>query len=347
MLSYQALTAIFGKTGPLRILHRPDSWSSARARLTAQPERRVGVVCGLLLSLLMSDETSPRGAPGNKRIDIHDPDEVRHGSRGSPSTDVPRQEPQKSYHTILEQHVRQAQEELERPAVALLLSGLSAGLDLGFGPFLMAVMTTLTAGELPHSVSQILIALAYSAGFIFVVMGRSELFTEQTTSAVLPVLSRRANLRQLLRLWALVLVANLVGATVIAAIIAQVGPRMGAIEISALGEIAARLLSHPWWIMLLSAIAAGWLMGLLAWLVIASRDTVSQIIVVMLTTFVIGIAGFHHSIAGTTEVLMGVFASAGPTVADFAPFLLWSVLGNAVGGAVFVAVLKFGHVHAS
>jgi formate/nitrite transporter FocA (FNT family) len=122
---------------------------------------------------------------------------------------------------------------------------------------------------------------------------------------------------------------------------------MGVIEIGALHEIASRLLGHPWWIMLLSAIAAGWLMGLLAWLVIASRDTVSQIVVVALTTFVIGIAGFHHSIAGTIQVLVGVFASAGPTLADFAEFLLWSVLGNALGGAIFVALLKFGHVHAS
>jgi formate/nitrite transporter FocA (FNT family) len=184
-------------------------------------------------------------------------------------------------------------------------------------------------------------------GFVFVVMGRSELFTEQTTSAVLPVLSRRANIGQLLRLWALVLIANLAGAAVIAAVIAQVGPRMEVIEVSAFHDIAARLLDHPWWIMFLSAIAAGWLMGLLAWLVIASRDTVSQVLFVLLTTFVIGIAGFHHSIAGTTEVLMAVFANAGPTLADFARFLLWSVLGNAVGGTVFVALLKFGHVRAS
>lgn len=265
----------------------------------------------------------------------------------TPAIDVPRQQPQKSYHTILEQHVRQAQEELERPAGALLLSGLSAGLDLGFGPFLMAVIATLTSKELPHSVTRILVTLAYTVGFIFVVMGRSALFTEQTTSAVLPVLSRRANLWQLLRLWAIVLIANLAGAAVIAATISQVGPRMGVIEISALDEIASKLLDHPWWIMLLSGIAAGWLMGLLAWLVIASRDTVSQIIVVMLTTFVIGIAGFHHSIAGTIEVLMAVFASPGPTLADFARFLLWSVLGNACGGTIFVALLKFGHVRAS
>jgi formate/nitrite transporter FocA (FNT family) len=243
--------------------------------------------------------------------------------------------------------VRQAQEELERPAGALLLSGLSAGLDLGFGPFLMAVIATLTAKELPHSVSQFLITLGYTVGFIFVVMGRSALFTEQTTSAVLPVLSRRANLSQLLWLWALVLLANLAGAALIAAVISQVGPRLGVIETDTFNVIASRLLNHPWWIMLLSAIAAGWLMGLLAWLVIASRDTVSQIIVVTLTTFVIGIAGFHHSIAGTIEVLMAVFARTGPTLADFAPFLLWSVVGNAIGGAIFVALLKFGHVRAS
>jgi formate-nitrite transporter family protein len=265
----------------------------------------------------------------------------------STATDIPRQEPQKSYHTILEQHVRQAHEELERPAGALLLSGLSAGLDLGFGPFLMAVIATLTSDELPHSLTQILVSLAYVVGFIFVVIGRSALFTEQTTSAVLPVLAHRANFSQLLRLWALVLCANLVGAAVIAAVISQVGPRMGVIEMDVLGKIASRLLDHEWWIMLLSAIAAGWLMGLLAWLVIASRDTVSQIIAVTLTTFVIGIAGFHHSIAGTIEVLMAAFAGAGPTLADYGGFLLWSVLGNAIGGAVFVAVLKSGHVRAS
>lgn len=263
------------------------------------------------------------------------------------ATDTPQEEPQKSYHTILEQHVRQAQEELERPAGALLLSGLSAGLDLGFGPFLMAVIVTLTSKEMPHSVTHILQTFAYSVGFVFVVLGRSALFTEQTTSAVLPVLSGRADVKQLLRLWGLVLVANLVGASIIAAIISQVAPRMGIVDVSVLREIAAKLLGFPWWIMLLSAVAAGWLMGLLAWLVMASRDTISQIIFVTLTTFVIGIAGFHHSIAGTIEILMALFVDASPNYQQFGTFLLWSVLGNAIGGVVFVGLLKFGHVHAS
>jgi formate-nitrite transporter family protein len=263
------------------------------------------------------------------------------------SQDQPRREAQKTYHTILEQHLEQAQAELDRPAVGLLLSGLSAGLDLGFGPFLMAVISTLVKDELPHAVTQLLVAAAYTVGFVFVVVGRSALFTEQTTSAVLPVLDGRSGIGRLFRLWGLVLMANLVGGALIAAAIGELGTRMGIVDDSALMEIAGKLLGFPWWVMLLSAIAAGWLMGLLSWLVIASRDTVSQIGAVVLTTFVIGIAGFHHSIAGTTEVLAAVFARAGPSLADYGVFAVWAVVGNAIGGAIFVALLKFGHVRAS
>jgi formate/nitrite transporter FocA (FNT family) len=68
---------------------------------------------------------------------------------------------------------------------------------------------------------------------------------------------------------------------------------------------------------------------------------------VFATTFVIGVAGLHHSIAGSVEVLMAVFAHAGPTLADYAAFIAPAVAGNAIGGAIFVALLKFGHVHAS
>lgn len=272
------------------------------------------------------------------------PTEPAHEALGR---DRPLEDAQKNYHTILEQQVQQAQEELERPAGGLALSGFSAGLDLGFGPLLMAVIATLAKDEFPRAVTELLIANAYAVGFIFVVIGRSALFTEQTTSAVLPVLSRRAGVGQLLRLWSIVLVANVAGGAVIAALAAALGPTMGIIETLALAEIAAKLLDLSWWAMLLSAILAGWLMGLLAWLVVAGRSTGSQIVAVWLTTFAIGLASFHHSIAGTVEVLMAVFAGAGPTLADYGRFILWAALGNALGGALFVALLKFGHVRAS
>jgi formate/nitrite transporter FocA (FNT family) len=261
--------------------------------------------------------------------------------------DTPDEEAQKNYHTVLEQHVQQAQEDIERPATALLLSSLSAGLDIGFGPFLMAVIATSLSGTLPQPVTEWLMALAYATGFIFVVVGRSALFTEQTTSAVLPVLARRVPASRLLRLWSLVLIGNLVGGALIATFIAYLGPHLGVIDHSAFASIAEKLLRHDSWIVFLSAVAAGWLMGLLAWLVVASRETTSQIMIILVVTFVIGIAGLHHSIAGAIEVLMAVVAGAGPTLSDYARIVLWSVIGNAVGGSVFVALLKFGHVQAS
>lgn len=260
--------------------------------------------------------------------------------------DEQQQEAQKSYHTILEQHVQQAREEFQRPPKGLLLSSLSAGLDLGFGPLLMAVIATLAGPALGHAMTEMLKALAYAVGFLFVVVGRSALFTEQTTSAVLPVLAKHASTLQLLRLWGLVLAGNLVGATLISAVTAHLCPALGACEVSVFAEIGGTLVKHSAWTMLFSAIGAGWLMGLMAWTVVASRETISQIAMVIFTAFVIGIAGLHHSIAGSIEVLTAIFAGTQVQFQDFAVFLGVSVIGNAIGGTIFVAVLKFGHVRA-
>jgi formate-nitrite transporter family protein len=256
-------------------------------------------------------------------------------------------EAQKSYHTIIEQQIQHAQEDLHRPALSLLLSGLAAGLDLGLGPVLMCVVLTLTRGEMSHAATQMLVAVAYAFGFVFVVIGRSALFTEQTTSAVMPVLARRVQASRLLRLWGLVLAANLVGVALTAAMGAFLGPRLGVLDAGAMQELAQKLVRPDTVSIALSAVLAGWVMGLLSWLVVAARDTVSQIVIVGMTTFVIGITGLHHSIAGTAEVLLAVFAQAGTSWSDYARFLALAVVGNAIGGSVFVALLKFGYVNAS
>src|SRR3954471_9677514 len=162
--------------------------------------------------------------------------------------DTPQEDAQKSYHTVLEQHIQQAQEDIERPAAGLLLSSFSAGLDIGFGPFLMAVIATLTRGAFARPVAEMLMALAYTSGFVLVIVGRSALFTEQTTSAVLPMLARRVAVWRLLRLWSLVLVGNLLGGLLIAGFIGYLGQRLGIIEVSALAAIADKLIRHPSWV---------------------------------------------------------------------------------------------------
>lgn len=253
------------------------------------------------------------------------------------------QEPKKASEQILRHEVQEGRTALERPAGGLFISGLSAGLDIGFSLFLMAVMMHQVEGKLPAPVVEMLTANMYAVGFIFVVLGRSELFTEQTTLAVLVVLNGRASVASLLRGWAIIYVANLVGAAAFAALAVLIGPALGVTDRPVFERIAWAATNHPAWVIFLSAVLAGWLMGLMGWLVSASRDTVSQLLIVWLIATVIGFAHLHHVVVGSVEVLAGVFAGGGVTWADFGHFLLWTTLGNAVGGPVFVAVIKFGH----
>jgi formate/nitrite transporter FocA (FNT family) len=79
----------------------------------------------------------------------------------------------------------------------------------------------------------------------------------------------------------------------------------------------------------------------MSWLVAASRDTISQIVLVWLIATVIGIGRLHHVVAGTVEVLAGLFADKGVSPGEFVHFLCWTTLGNALGGSVFVALIKY------
>lgn len=248
----------------------------------------------------------------------------------------------KSYGEILEEEIFQGLNQLDRPSIGLFLSGLSAGLDIGFSLFFMAVILTVMGGDPSDSLTHLLLASVYPLGFVFVIIGRSELFTEHTTLAVFPVLSGQATLARLARLWGIVYAANIVGAAAFAAIAVWIGPRLGAIELPTFGKIAQGLVETNWLMTLASAVLAGWMMGLLSWVLSAAQETISRILLVWLVTGGIGLAGLHHCIVGTVEVLAGVFAGY-QGLGQYASFLWWSTLGNALGGTVFVSIIKYSH----
>ncbi len=252
--------------------------------------------------------------------------------------------PRKPARRILEHEISEGLTEIRRSTAGLFIAGLSAGLDLGFSVMLIGVVMTLNKGTLPPVINELLVAAAYSIGFLFVVIGRSELFTEHTTLAILPVLNGRSSLRELLRLWGLVYVANILGGSVFALLVTRIGPAMGIIQPQAFGQMAELAVRYNWWVILLSGTLAGWLMGLLSWLVAASRETISQIFIILLITTTIGLAHLHHSMAGSIEVLSGIFADQGITWYDYGHFLLWTTLGNVIGGVFFVGVIKYTHV---
>jgi formate/nitrite transporter FocA (FNT family) len=250
----------------------------------------------------------------------------------------------KSYESILAQQIDSAVGEFQRSSEGLFLSALSAGLDLGFGPLLIAAMVTLTSGVYSEPLIEILTANMYTVGFIFVVLGRTELFTEHTTLAVLPVLDRLASIRDLGRLWGIVYAGNVVGGTIFAGVMVAIGPAFGIFEVGALGTITKPFVTHDSGALFGGAILAGWLMGLLSWLVIAARDTISRVFFVWLITFVIGFAHLPHSIAGNIEMLAALLGTGTVGPLAYVRFLVIVTIGNAIGGIVFVALLKYGHI---
>ena len=245
---------------------------------------------------------------------------------------------------ILESLIETGQHEIERETTGILLSGFSAGLDIGFGPLLMAVLLTLSAGSYGDIGTELMLASAYAVGFILVIIARSELFTEHTTLAVMPVLDDRASLRALARLWGLVWVSNVAGGAVFTALIVTLMPNLGVASPEAFGTIAHKLVDHDLGWLFVAGILAGWLMGLLAWLITAAQETISRLFIIWLVTASIGILHLPHSIAGNVEVLFGVFVSPEVTVLDYILFLVLATIGNAVGGGVFVGILKYSHV---
>jgi formate/nitrite transporter FocA (FNT family) len=252
--------------------------------------------------------------------------------------------PKKSSGQIFEQEVDEGLGALHLPLHRLFISAFGAGLELGISLLFISIVYSLGAnGALNTPVLELLIAAASSFGFIVVVLGRSELFTEQTTLAILPLLAGKSSLIEVARLWIVVYVGNILGAAICAYLIVVIGVANRDVTVDAFHRVASNIVDHRAWVILLSGVIAGWLMGLLSWLVAASRDTISQIVIIGIFTSGIGLAHGQHSILGTTEVLGGVFSNSGITLGEFAYFLLWATIGNAIGGAGFVALLKFGH----
>lgn len=246
--------------------------------------------------------------------------------------------------TIVERLVGTGVHEMSRPRSSLFLSGLSAGLDIGFGPLLVAATLTHTEGVYVDPTVRMLTALGYAFGFVLVILGGTQLFTEHTSLAVLPVLDGQAGLDDLGRLWGLVYVGNVVGGAVFAAFAVWFAPAYGLADVAALTEIADPFVDQPATALLGGAVLAGWLMGLVAWLVAAADSTLARLAVVVMVTGAIGYGHLPHSIAGNVEVLIALFASDTVSVVEYVRFLALATVGNAVGGGVFVALLKYGYV---
>lgn len=230
--------------------------------------------------------------------------------------------------------------ELVRPASALWWSGVAAGISIGFSFLTEAAL----AAHLPPSDWRLIIAkLGYAVGFLIVILGRQQLFTENVLTAVLPVISRRRLdwLISLGRLWSIVLAANVVGCFVFAlalSFLPIVGPEMK----HELTEIVLRLMQNTPAEMFAKGIGAGWIIAALVWILASSEDM--HFFIIGLLTYLIALFGFTHIVAGTAEALYGVLTGVTPFSQAFAGFFLPTLAGNIFGGTVLFSVLSYAQV---
>ncbi len=241
---------------------------------------------------------------------------------------------------ILEAVVEDGQSELDRASVGLALSGLAAGLNVSFGAVALAAVGAMTGGV------GITAMLFYPVGFLIVILGRSQLYTENTVTPVTVVFTRLSSVPNLLRLWVVIFVADIIGATLFAAALFY-GEVLPPPALDILLEEAARKVDPGFWTTTLKAVFGGWLVALIAWLVAASRDTITQAFFIFVLAFLIPAADLTHCIAGSSEVLVGVFSGEVSLLEYLGAFLLPTTLGNTAGGVFLVALLNYGQVAGS
>ncbi|MGI8690511.1 MAG: formate/nitrite transporter family protein [Thermomicrobiales bacterium] len=237
---------------------------------------------------------------------------------------------------------REGEDELRRTISALAWSGLAAGLSMGFSLVAMGLIRA----RLPDTPWRPLVVnLGYSIGFLIVILGRQQLFTENTLTPILPLLNKPSGgtLWRVARLWAVVLATNLIGALVFAWVVGHTAVFRPEIR-AAFAAIGDEALQGNFGTVFLRAIFAGWLIALMVWLLPGAETSRPMIIIIV--TFLVGLVGFAHIIAGSVEIFYVLTTGAASWAHGIGGWLVPTLLGNIAGGVSLVAALNHAQVTA-
>lgn len=264
---------------------------------------------------------------------------ARSEESGASQSSAPEKGTRYSASEIHQNILEEAGEELDRPVLELSYSGFASGLSIGFS-FLAVVLLRSRVAPENHALAA---ALVYPLGFIFVVLARHQLFTENTLEPVIPLLEERnaKTLKKVLRLWAIVLPANLIGAAIFAYVVARTQVLDPALSKS-LHDVAEDATKGGFLIVFYRAIWAGWLVALMAWVLASTQETIAQIALIWLTTAPIAAFGFKHSIAGAVEAFYRIWVGDAGFGEMIGAFEIPALLGNIIGGVVLVALVNHG-----
>ncbi len=236
---------------------------------------------------------------------------------------------------------RSGQDELERSLLSLWWSGIAAGLSIGFSVLTPAMLRRYLPAD--QVWTPIVSQLGYSVGFVIVILSRQQLFTENVITAVVPVMakSRLRNLAMMLRLWIVVLVANVVGAIFFAAFL-RYGGAIDADLMKSLHAVSAHLLHAVPMETMGRGMVSGFLIASLVWILAGIEGSGLGMIVLM--TYLIALGGFDHVVAGSVEAAFLVMEGQQSVGDAFTRFFVPTLIGNMIGGTAIFTLLAYGQI---
>jgi formate/nitrite transporter FocA (FNT family) len=245
----------------------------------------------------------------------------------------------RSAEQILEEVIENGRDELSRSTLGLLFSGFGGGISMGLTGLAVALaLSYLGKGPVQEFVS----FFFYPIGFIVVIIGRAQLFTENTLFPVVLVLDERKHVLNTLRLWIAVFVANVAGAVFFGWLVMKTGA-LSPNFADALAGLGMEAANGHFTLIFAKGIIGGWLIALVAWMVSASHWTIGQIAVTWMLTFIVGAGHFSHCIASSAEIVAAIM-SGHLHFSNYFQWLLPATLGNILGGVSIVSLLNFGQV---
>ncbi len=235
---------------------------------------------------------------------------------------------------IFQRIIAVADEEITSGSRELFFSALAAGFAITI-TFMLYVSLTATTGGDP-----ILSALLYPLGFIYIIIGGYQLYTENTLPPVALTLERLASIPALLRNWSVVLAGNFVGGALGAAALAfggVISPEAAAVAV----ELGEKGVATAWWSLFSKAAFAGLVVAGVVWVEYAARDTISRMVVVYIAFLAIPLGGLYHSVVSFTEMMFLVLQGDLLLSTGLWEFVIPVLLGNTVGGVVLVTVVNY------
>eukprot|EP01030_Chromulinospumella_sphaerica_P011479 gene11479-11272_t len=242
---------------------------------------------------------------------------------------------------VLHEIIRtQGDQELERSVAALWWSALAAGLTMGLSLMGMGLLNS----RLPDGEGfKVITSFGYCAGFLAVILARQQLFTENTLTAVLPIMSKPTlgNFGRLLRLWGVVLAGNLCGTLLVAYVMLEL-PIFDSKTDEAFLDIGRKVMENDVSQMFAKGIVSGWMIATMVWMIPSMES--AKMWIIILITYLMALGDFTHIVVGSLEVSYLVFAGQLPWKDFWLVFAGPTLVGNIVGGSFIFALISHAQI---